>query len=900
MDEKTKRMAVNGAACAAKMASVVIPNGMFQTLFQESVDWVRGALLEEAEGMPKVEEFMQQSSTAVQNAVRDILSEKDISAETELPLGSTPQDMADLVLRQSAVARDLSGDEMRPVRDVLIDYLAKMRNWALQDPERLRKYLADFDERLREVNRRVARLDTAVAQVQADFLGQWQNAGMPPEMLLQKMADNTGEYCKKYEETLFLHHGLEKQVTLRDVYVLPGAVAEEDFMWNKVLCKRNGREPSGGWEYDSAAEAIRDFLQYRRRDVDDRPVDFLFLEGQAAMGKSSLTAWMCWNARHADEGGDPGFLPLKEALNGRRLVAVRLRELPESGEAILNLEEPMLQLSAYLLKLEEDDARLKRHWKKIAKVLFQDTLLILEGFDELCMMEGVKGDGKNRYFNILWNELGQLDCNCKIMVTTRPEYLKVEVLNFLSAHLFIKPFEKEQRAAFVEKYERFAPVAPETKEILLQDQAGALEGIVDSPLTLYMIAARNVQLKAQSNLWKIYHDIFANEVFQRSYERGAPHAIQRYQQQLYRLTAEIANALALERHLSISVEKLLDAEQVKALLEQICAEQNKEVQKVLEDCYALASYFHFTKKTDEQGRNLGAIEFYHNNIKDYFYCEYIWLRLEEIYANIPQDELAQERWFLKNFQEMFQYSTELKVERNRPGRAKPLDFLEGRVWYEAANDQESEFIKQEMQQHYFRHFFSMMLLTGGISSYEYTGQENVLNMMGCILSSVLNVYHTIYLPHLDFGERMEIMERIRAAAISTNVVLRLLFLAAGLYDLSHICFDGVSLAKIDFRGRDFYGSSFRDCLLIGCIFSGCDLRGVDFSGASLISADLRGAIIDETTAFSDTTEFENTKIDGAQKQYLLRWVKQDQFFGKIQKVKYVGKDRRKPPSISLA
>lgn len=888
MEDEKKRILVKWAACAAKMASLPIKNPFLQSAVQEGIDQIKDKELELIHAMPQVEPFMKTCVPAVQQAVWDVLAEGNLPDETEILASPTPQKLAETTIRQSKAARQLLEAEEQQVQKVLVEYFSALKSWAAQNSELLVRCLDDIKAQLDEQKQQISALSTKLEQSRANTQ---QETGARRKPMTELMEDDQESYCEKYEEVLFLHRNRPKseQMTLKDVYVLPGAVVEKAFKWNRLLSGEPAREPDDDKIYDSAAEAIRDFLEYTPPEVECGPVDILFLEGQAAMGKSSLTAWLCWQYKYANADKDAAFAPLKDVLQKRRLIVVRLRELPETGQTILNVEKPLLQLCDYLLHGRKSMQELQRNWKKIAAKLFRDTFLILEGFDELCMMEGVVGEGKQRYFYSLRQELLQLDCNCKVMVTTRPEYLDVEPLDFLAAHLFLQPFGDAQRKAFVEKYEQISRIEPGTKASLLQHQVAALEGIIDSPLTLYMAAARNVQLDGQSNLWKIYHDIFADEVYQRSYEWGASHAIQPYRQQLYRLTAEIANAISREQHLSITVEKLLDVKQVGDLLDTICTAYGKEKQQILKDCYALASYFHIRPKKDAQGKTWSAVEFYHNNIKDYFYCEYLWMKLQEIYAGLPAETVEQEWWFLHNFQNLFQYAIDLKEGAER-GDARAFVFLEGKVRFFKESGLQENFIQQELQQHYFRHFFGKMLQTGFVYSYEYTGKENLLDMMACIYVSVFSVYHAIYLPHLAEGERIELAEETELESILKSSILNTLLIITDIRDLSYVCFDGLlNLNGKSFRQHDLRHSSFRGCLLDGCDFSNCDLRGADFSGTALPNTDLSDAVIDETTVFSHSTVFGRTRICAVQERYFLPYTDENKFYAQRGTTVYIGR-----------
>lgn len=672
--------------------------------------------------------------------------------------------------------------------------------------------------------------------------------------------DGSGDmqfYVEKYTEALFLHRRLppDRTISLEDVYTL--ARADSVGQW------RNATQRAS---YENIKDAIKEFVDHAPQKPGDRPFDILFLEGQAAMGKSSLVAWLCAHYSRQDAIS-------KEIIGDRRLIAIKLRDISsEEYAGGLNLQQPLVQFYSYLLDVSERQLSARNQWKEECKKFFHNTLLVLDGFDELCMVRDFFAEGKSIYFQNMFNQLHQMDCDCKVIVTTRPAYLNVEGLDFHKAHLVICPFGPDKRREWLNKYEAKQSVPDDIKQILLRDDINVLNGIVDSPLTLYMIVAQNIRVSETSNLWDIYHQIFGEEVYQRNYEKGAPHEINQYRDFLYRLTAEIANAVSAEEHFYITIEKLLEVQQVHTLLDKLhgltqdMQPDYEHIKAILEDCFGLASYFRISEKRGEDGISKCAVEFYHNNIKDYFCCEYIWMNLERIYAELPSYPPDRDRWFISNFQNLFQYSVFLK-DRSTGGKSMPIRFLESKILCLKSRGIQTNFIYQELQNRYFPHFFGEMLQMGMLYRYEYTGTDNILEMMACIYSAVFSIYHTIYIPYMSRGERLPIAETEHTVTIGTSFIYRILFPSANIYDQSHISFDGIMFSGIAFGRHDFRYCSFRGCLMIGCDFENCDLRGADFTSASLQDADFSKAMIDGTTIFRNA-ELKLTKILKAQRRYM--------------------------------
>lgn len=750
----------------------------------------------------------------------------------------------DLEIEERAQKVDLTEKDIREMAKLVAkEFTAKLYKYPALENYLVCAAIVDHEKRISD-------LEKAKALAKYDVLP-----------INESIQDDNKFYHDKFIEPLFLHRGLpeEKVISLKDVYTSPGA--ETIGHWRKTIKKTS---------YDLIEDAIKQFIRYSPTEPEVGPFDILFIEGQAAVGKSSLIAWLCWHYENGDEISN-------EILGKRQLMTIKLRDMPRSFTTygVLDLQSPFLQFYSYLLKKDGSLLVQEPKWEDDCKKLFKNKVLVLEGFDELCMLESLFEEGKSIYFQHLSNELSRMNCGCKVIVTTRPSYLKVEELDFPKAHLSICPFSAKKREIWLMKYETKCTVDNDIKRILLRDDIQVLEGIIDSPLTLYMVVSNNVYISETSSLWDIYNRIFSEEVYKRHYERGNPHDINQYRDLLYQLTAEIANAVSREEHLFATVDKLLEIQNVCILLDHLHGldkEKNPDYQSIrdiLEECFGLASYFRISEKTDVDGQLKCAVEFYHNNIKDYFCCEYIWMNLERIYSEIPNDSLTMEEWFISNFQEMFQYSVFLK-DSSQGVRSMAIRFLESKVKYLKEHGIRTNFICQEIKNHYLKHFFGKMLQTGMLYHYKYTGEENILSMIACIYSAVLTVYHAIYRPYLTENEKISITKEEFTVNISTSFIYRVLFPLANIKNQSYIRFDGIMFSGIAFGQHDFRYSSFRNCLMIECDFEDCDLRGADFSFASLQRADLSKAIIDETTRF-ESAEFEFTKITKEQSMYLSKW-----------------------------
>ena len=663
--------------------------------------------------------------------------------------------------------------------------------------------------------------------------------------------NDLGQYKEKYEEVLFLHKNLPQNqaITLKNIFTLP---AVEAHINQARTTKR---------DYNYAYHAIYDFLHHQIKESGDQSADILFIEGQAAMGKSSLVAWLSWHYYNQTSIA-------RRLFSAQRLIVIRLRDILLCKNT-LDVQAPFEDIYMYLLGEESYLHHNKR--EKIGKTLLSNSVLILDGFDELCMVDSITGIGKDIYFLNMYRELKRLDCSCKVIITTRPNYLPLKSLDFPKWHFIIQPFKEDKRKIWITKYDRIIKIPQEIKKSLLDKQDGKLECLLEAPLTLYMITAKKICLSGTINLWKLYHSIFSEEIYVRNYDKEGPHSINEYKDFLQALTTEIAYALSGEMHFFSTIEKLLEISQIRDLVKKLEGIDSKnqvdynQLEKVLTDCFGVASYFKTMNKKNAQGVMKNAVEFFHNNIKDYFACEYIWAKMQKIYRQIPVDETAMERWFIQNYQSIFQFSVFMKDASFSGEPSVIVQFFRNKILYYKENGIEEDFVNQELENHYLERFLGKMLQTGVLFHYDFNGKENILSMISNIYTSILAIYHSIYVPYLEDNNRMSITKSEYITDISTSFIFRLLFITANIHNQSHI--DGIMFSQIDMDNHNFSYCSFRNCIMIKTSIQNCDLRGVDFSGADLSYADLRHSIIDETTCFINTV-FKLTLISEEQLRFM--------------------------------
>ncbi len=321
------------------------------------------------------------------------------------------------------------------------------------------------------------------------------------------------------------------------------------------------------------AKSIKNCLQYffhqKPKDSSESFLNVLFIEGQPALGKSSLVSWLSWNALHQTAIA-------QELLDGRKLLVIRMRDLLSETDGYFNVQAPMYTILKYLYRNKLNPDVLKAKYEHDAPELFEKSALILDGFDELCMVEDIQRDAGTIFFKNMYHELQKWHCNCKVLITSRPNYINMSQLEFPFMYVELQPFDAVKRIEWLARYSEKCPIKRELSELIGQEQSSHMEFLLQIPLVLYMICAKNIVIGKNENRWHLYYTIFHEEVYKRSYENLDEHITTLYRDNLYLLTAGIAYALCEQRHFFISIEKLLEKKNIREIIDKMDIRDSSE------------------------------------------------------------------------------------------------------------------------------------------------------------------------------------------------------------------------------------------------------------------------------------------------------------------------------------
>ena len=601
-------------------------------------------------------------------------------------------------------------------------------------------------------------------------------------------------YQKMFTETLFLHsRDADSKVKLCNLFVMP------KFEQESV----------------STTETINSYLTHflhpdeTRFLRSDKP-QFLFIEGDAGCGKSSLTAYVNYHYENRDATAQAIFRDM-------RLITVRLRNLdgvPTDCKSSERLKRAVLR---FLYGTQADAENLKRFRKSGACALW------LDGFDELCVVEGIE-DAQAA----LW---GLENLDCKIIVTTRPAYIQFDRSRNYQ-HISLRHFDAKQRRDWLKRYKQCGERLGKTNRKYLEriQNENDTAGICDTPLGLYMVAAGHFTEEALDNEWALYRQIFHDEIQKTEYNKPyddftLERMDAKYWDSLYRVSEEVAWYLYQRKNENL----LVPGEEVTKIIKALNFQEDEE--KVIEHCYALCGYW----KTDAKR---GYVEFYHNNIRDFFLCEKLMRELNRAYGKYGkclQDASTNIFPFLKCLCELFQYG---ELER------QVLWFLRQRSDY--TKEPETDIcVKMEREHHNTARIFETLLTRG--EPYQTCEQkENPVKIVTRILYNTVGVYRHIYEPFLQEKERIRWWNKGSEVKAEFLHFPGEIFQLAGYSDLLGIDLRGAHLQRADLhsaylRSADLQGADLTDADLTGADLQGADLRGAKLRGVKLQNTDLSGA-----------------------------------------------------------
>ncbi|MBQ4448359.1 MAG: pentapeptide repeat-containing protein [Clostridia bacterium] len=610
-----------------------------------------------------------------------------------------------------------------------------------------------------------------------------------------RIHNNNDEYIKGFSEPLFLH-GKDKRVCLDNLFVM-----------------QEYRELLNSIEYGVPKDDLENRL---KRFIDSDKSKMLVIEGDAGSGKSSLVGWI--NCEAKSESDSQNEHP-RDTFDGRTVHTVRLRDL--SGD----LKKTDFKIGPAVLDHMHIDS------KSDLVRMFPKGLMVLDGFDELCMVQGL-----SNYEHKLLELLRWLPDDYKVILTSRPRYIRASELAEKCSFISLQHFSAEKRGKWLDKFKALlkeeAAIDPRVEEYIRSIGDENVSNICDTPLTLYLLAGGKVTIGMTNNIWELYHFIFRDAIpdaeysKQMDYQNGDGHPVSEIKDSIYRLTQEIALKMhcSCGERLEEGVKKTEDGaflitESGIADAARRLGETEVDTSKLVRG-HALCCYWRTEKSRD-------YAEFYHNNIRDFFMCERIFAELNKAYnSGGSRDDIKEKvaKWFVDVF-------------KHGEPNGTVLLFLSARAEHAVKNELGDEFPLKEREMRLLPDLYEYMLLEGML--YDGLGVRNHIRAIENILLGAALVYRHIYDFILEDGEYVKWWND--PTAVNKSSMIGYVFdKIVGRVGVRAELFE-VDLRGAYLRHANLQYADLRSAYLCDAYLSGADLSGANMSGADLHESNLRGA-----------------------------------------------------------
>lgn len=533
-----------------------------------------------------------------------------------------------------------------------------------------------------------------------------------------------GLYYENFTKPLFLHKGNEN-ITLNSTFV-----------YQKYTENR--------YTYDNLENRLIKFM-------DDAENKLLLIQGDAGTGKSSLVSWLNYHYTMNDD--DIG----KNLFKDKKLVTIRLRDL----------DKPSLEESKSLY--DEIFNYTKTKNQQDFDNIFPNAVIVLDGYDELCLIENIGNTN-------LLDELQYFLRTHKVIVTTRPKFANVSN-HKKTISIYLNHFDKEKRKQWLDKFKSVCnqAIEPKVEEYITNIDDEDSDGVCDTPMMLYMLCA-NGKILADNldNHWIVFNEVFYNVITETEYNSSLNykhfHNIYYYKDCIYRVNEEIAYRM----YKSGNSKFVLSGQELKEIVQGIT--NNVTAQEITERSYALCSYWNINTTN-------GAVEFYHNNIRDFFLCEKIYRELNQLYDNLS-DNLSDEE-----IKQIIDTICELCAYGNIA--EKVLEFIKLRARSDKKQNK-SEFPENEHNKKCLPQFFEKMLLDGSIVWKYLKDEKNPIKKIAEIYFNIIHIYVFAYQEYLNNKEKIFLYSQNNVDSINKNELFKhIMKCNSNEIHFSNINFDGL-------------------------------------------------------------------------------------------------------------
>jgi len=357
------------------------------------------------------------------------------------------------------------------------------------------------------------------------------------------------------------------------------------------------------------------------------------LFGSPGQGKSSFSKRLAYD--------------LINAIDNYKIVFIKLRDITATQDFINN---PIKEIKNRLL----NELNLNSE-----KLDFTETILILDGLDELWMQENMSFNNIDDICDKLIKE--SLNNIPYIVLTSRTGYIdlkKINNENILILHL--KEFDLDLQIEWLNKYKLKRPdcwLKPKHLSDLI-DESEKMKDIVElikQPIILYFIANTSEEIISTKQRTQIYDNLF-NQLIHRKYDKDPQnesgildiHRKANINTEILRiLIREIAFALFQNNNNYIDQKTLLNINFVKEYIAKIIGKEKEEIdgKKLRDALRGVMMSFHLAPNIEKAAKEENyAIEFLHDSLYEFLASEKIYYTFIDKFKPISQNEYKIDTW----------------------------------------------------------------------------------------------------------------------------------------------------------------------------------------------------------------------------------------------------------------
>ena len=489
---------------------------------------------------------------------------------------------------------------------------------------------------------------------------------------------------------------------------------------------------------------------------------------------------------------------------------------------------------------------------KLKKDELNDTILILDGLDEIIIRENLATSDIDNFLKDFFQTIMYRFYNLKVIITSRNGYIDLKKIykdNILILEL--EEFNLKQQINWLNSYKRFNDTditEGVLNRIASTDNYGYIAKLVSQPILLYMIAESNINLFNLNSRVKLFNNLFT-ELINRRYSSEKHGVFKNIKPNDLRvLIQDIAIEIFKSNYEYIHKETLVNLNSVKKFYLKLDEEfgynkslKNKKISDALKGIM-IAFYFKETE-IDEKNNDDFAVEFYHKSLQEYLTAEKIWYEFQNF---IDKDE----KYILKIINNLF---------AKKIMTFEIIDYIFEMIEDSSDNYKNELFQKLKVSIGYFLE-----------KDFVYNHEINEKSVLDKSLNSFYGfwIIYSYLLPRQNYEENsIRFLRKFSPLKIYQSIFKRRKELVSIQHRKKFIKILKIFLANsnlpldlsgLDFSDLDLRGIDFSNCNLDGTIFISTDLSYTNLNNTVMRNAELK----DSNLAYSlIKTDFRNSILN---------------------------------------